>query len=119
MVADEVRNLAARTAVATEEVGRMAEDIQQQTAAAVAHLAGQDAGLAGGVAALEPLGDRMAGLDGQGAQLREALAPLPDHWALQHENQQAWRQEMARLEARLEDAVALGRQLAEALRGPA
>ncbi|XGX18614.1 methyl-accepting chemotaxis protein [Pseudomonas solani] len=119
VVADEVRNLAARTAGATEEVGRMAEDIQQQTAAAVAHLAGQDAGLAAGVAALEPLGGLMAGLDEQGAQLHDALAPLPDHWALQHESQQAWRQEMVRLEAQLEEAVTLGRQLAEALRGPA
>ena len=38
VVADEVRNLAARTASATEEVGQMVSDIRQQSAAVVSHI---------------------------------------------------------------------------------
>lgn len=47
VVADEVRNLAARTSSATEEVGQLLEDIRGRSAAVVNHLAGQVAAVEG------------------------------------------------------------------------
>jgi methyl-accepting chemotaxis protein len=62
VVADEVRGLAARTASATEEVGLMVRDIQQDTSAAVEQIRQLSADLAGGVQQVVQAGEQLDGI---------------------------------------------------------
>jgi methyl-accepting chemotaxis protein len=75
VVADEVRGLAGRTASATEEVGQMVADIQQQTAAVVVQIQQLASDLETSVGAVEQAGaglEQIAGLaQGVAAQIGE------------------------------------------------
>ncbi|MBD9481487.1 methyl-accepting chemotaxis protein [Pseudomonas sp. PDM14] len=62
VVADEVRGLAARTASATEEVGVMVRDIQQDTSAAVEQIRQLSEDLEGGVQQVEHAGEQLDGI---------------------------------------------------------
>ncbi|OEC33149.1 methyl-accepting chemotaxis protein [Pseudomonas cuatrocienegasensis] len=81
VVADEVRNLAARTATATEEVGQMVSDIRQQSAAVVSHIQQQASELDQAAAQIEHTGEQLHGIanlalevEGQVAQINEGTA---------------------------------------------
>jgi methyl-accepting chemotaxis protein len=62
VVADEVRNLAARTASATEEVGQMVSDIRQQSAAVVSHIQQQANELDQAAGQIEQTGEQLQGI---------------------------------------------------------
>ncbi|MBS7691063.1 methyl-accepting chemotaxis protein [Pseudomonas lalucatii] len=62
VVADEVRNLAARTASATEEVGQMVADIRQQSAAVVSHIQRQADELEQAARQVEQTGAQLHGI---------------------------------------------------------
>ncbi len=81
VVADEVRNLAARTATATEEVGQMVSDIRQQSSAVVSHIQQQASELDQAAAQIEHTGEQLRGIadlalevEGQVAQINEGTA---------------------------------------------
>ena len=62
VVADEVRGLAARTGSATEEVGLMVRDIQQDTSAAVEQIRQLSVDLDGGVQQVVRAGEQLEGI---------------------------------------------------------
>src|SRR5690606_18465178 len=62
VVADEVRNLAGRTSTATEEVGRMVNDIREQSGAVVSHIQKQASELDEAAAQISGTGAQLSGI---------------------------------------------------------
>ncbi len=73
VVADEVRNLAARTSNATGEVGQMIADIRQQSAAVVSHGQRQAQALEAAAQQVEGAGGQLQGIEGQARELQQLL----------------------------------------------
>jgi len=88
VVADEVRNLAGRTASATGEVGQMVADIRQQSAAVVSHIQQQAEELEAAARQIEFTGEQLRGIadlaadvDAQVEQISAGTASNHDHLA--------------------------------------
>jgi len=90
-VADEVRNLAARTATATEDINRMAGEIQQQTTAAAAGLAGQ----------AERVALALQGLDEVEQRWQQLQQQAQTDSGTQEQFEQAWNENLSRQQALL------------------
>ncbi|SDI20617.1 methyl-accepting chemotaxis protein [Pseudomonas benzenivorans] len=85
VVADEVRNLAARTASATEEVGQMVADIRQQSAAVVAHIQRQAAELDQAASQIEHTGEQLHGIADLALDVESQVAQISAGTANNHE----------------------------------
>lgn len=76
VVADEVRGLAKRTAEATEEVGQMVGDIQQQTAAVVAQIHQLTSQLEDGVSLVERAGAGLQQITGLAEAVEQQVGEI-------------------------------------------
>jgi methyl-accepting chemotaxis protein len=85
VVADEVRNLAARTATATEEVGQMVSDIRQQSAAVVAHIQEQASELDQAAQQIEGTGGQLHGIADLAVDVEDQVAQISAGAASNHE----------------------------------
>ncbi|MGE8497088.1 MAG: methyl-accepting chemotaxis protein [Pseudomonas sp.] len=85
VVADEVRNLAGRTASATEEVGQMVADIRQQSAAVVAHIQRQADELDQAARQVEHTGEQLQGIATLAVDVEEQVAQISSGTASNHE----------------------------------
>ncbi|MES2817550.1 MAG: methyl-accepting chemotaxis protein [Pseudomonadota bacterium] len=85
VVADEVRNLAGRTASATGEVGQMVADIRQQSAAVVAHIQQQADALDQAARQIEHTGTQLQGITGLAVEVEERVAQIGAGTANNHE----------------------------------
>jgi methyl-accepting chemotaxis protein len=85
VVADEVRNLAARTASATEEVGQMVSDIRQQSAAVVSHIQQQANELDQAAGQIEQTGEQLQGIAELAVDVESQVAQISAGTANNHE----------------------------------
>ncbi|WP_439860221.1 methyl-accepting chemotaxis protein [Pseudomonas sp. MBLB4136] len=85
VVADEVRNLAARTASATEEVGQMVADIRQQSAAVVSHIQRQADELEQAATQIEHTGAQLHGIADLAVAVEDQVAQISAGTASNHE----------------------------------
>ena len=85
VVADEVRSLAARTASATEEVGRMVTDIREQSQAVVEHIQHQVSELDEAVARIAGTGDTLSAIAGRAADVEQRVAQITAGTVSTHE----------------------------------
>ncbi|WP_414704066.1 methyl-accepting chemotaxis protein [Pseudomonas sp. UBA2684] len=85
VVADEVRNLAARTASATEEVGQMVADIRQQSAAVVAHIQRQADQLDQAASQIEHTGEQLQGIAALAVDVEGQVAQISSGTVNNHE----------------------------------
>ncbi len=76
VVADEVRNLAARTAEATGEVGQMVADIRQQSEAVVNHIQQQASELDEAAGQVEQTGRQLSGIAGLAGDVEAQVAQI-------------------------------------------
>ena len=76
VVADEVRNLAGRTASATEEVGQMVADIRQQSGAVVTHIQQQASELDRAALQIEQAGQQLQGITDLAADVETQVAQI-------------------------------------------
>ncbi|MCF7201412.1 methyl-accepting chemotaxis protein [Pseudomonas sp. JM10B5a] len=85
VVADEVRNLAARTSSATEEVGRMVADIRQQSEAVVSYIQQQAQELDQAAAQVAGAGEQLTGIAELASGVEAQVAQITDGTASNHE----------------------------------
>ncbi|PNG11138.1 chemotaxis protein [Stutzerimonas stutzeri] len=85
VVADEVRNLAARTSSATEEVGRMVADIRQQSEAVVSHIQKQADELDAAAGQIATTGEQLSGIAGLAGNVESQVAQISSGTASNHE----------------------------------
>ncbi|MGE4407020.1 MAG: methyl-accepting chemotaxis protein [Pseudomonas sp.] len=85
VVADEVRNLAARTSSATEEVGRMVADIRQQSEAVVNHIQKQADELDAAAGQIATTGEQLSGIAGLAGNVESQVAQISSGTASNHE----------------------------------
>lgn len=85
VVADEVRNLAARTASATEEVGQMVADIRQQSEAVVTHIQRQADELTQAARQVEHTGEQLHGIATLAVDVESQVAHISSGTASNHE----------------------------------
>ena len=76
VVADEVRKLAERTSVSTQEIGGMVQAIQSGTAQAVAHMESWSGRVGEGVARARSAGERMAEVRDSAGQVASAVGEI-------------------------------------------
>ena len=85
VVADEVRNLAARTSTATEEVGRMVGDIREQSAAVVSHVQKQASELDDAAAQISATGAQLTSIADLAGSVETQVAEITSGTASNHE----------------------------------
>lgn len=85
VVADEVRNLAGRTSTATEEVGRMVNDIREQSGAVVSHIQKQASELDEAAAQISGTGAQLSGIAELAGNVETQVAEIASGTASNHE----------------------------------
>ncbi|WP_417776358.1 methyl-accepting chemotaxis protein [Stutzerimonas xanthomarina] len=85
VVADEVRNLAGRTSSATEEVGRMVNDIREQSGAVVSHIQKQASELDDAAAQIAGTGTQLSGIADLAGNVETQVAEIAAGTASNHE----------------------------------
>ncbi|AYC30967.1 hypothetical protein D3880_00555 [Pseudomonas cavernae] len=113
VVADEVRNLAGRTAAATGEVGQIVGDIRQQSAAVVAHLQAQAEQLEQAAGQLGDTAEHLQGVTALAAEVESQLAGIGGDSARQQQQLAELTASLAQLHASGAANHAHSRQLGE------
>ncbi|WP_213662499.1 methyl-accepting chemotaxis protein [Stutzerimonas stutzeri] len=114
VVADEVRNLAARTSSATEEVGRMVADIREQSGAVVSHIQQQASELDEAAAQIAGTGQQLTGITELAGGVEAQVAEITSGTASNHERLTALFVALDQLRADALDSEQQTRQLEQA-----
>ncbi|WP_431978465.1 methyl-accepting chemotaxis protein [Pseudomonas phenolilytica] len=114
VVADEVRNLAARTSSATEEVGRMVADIREQSSAVVSHIQQQASELDEAAEQIAGTGQQLTGITELAGGVEAQVAEITSGTASNHERLTALFVALDQLRADALDSEQQTRQLEQA-----